>query len=277
MIKLKAGSTWKEINKPLVKANNQWQEVRNGFIKVAGKWRIFWKYIIENPVDTTLLDVDLFKLFGSPKNPYEFVFINNGIIGSQENTQSLLIKDFAIGSKITVINNGKIIGNGGNGGVILASESINGTDGANAISLHSPTTIINSIGAMIAGGGGGGAGATGWYQAVVRCTGGGGAGNVAGLGGENTRNGVVSSITPDGSEQTGAIAPVVNVDYVNGYLTVWAGNGGDLGKDGTVGGSYRCSSNHTLSGKGGKAINDNLTNSILINNGTLYGTNDLET
>ena len=68
---------------------------------------------------------------------------------------------FVKGDTVSIINNGKIIGAGGNGGAGQSwgraiDESLNGKNGGDAIQLNFPTNIENN--GTIAGGGGGGAG-----------------------------------------------------------------------------------------------------------------------
>tara|TARA_Y100000015_G_scaffold9810_1_gene9331 strand:- start:2763 stop:3737 length:975 start_codon:yes stop_codon:yes gene_type:complete len=120
----------------------------------------------------------------------------------------------------TVVNNGKIIGKGGNGGYYVGTKA---TDGGPAIKINSGVsgvTITNASGAYIAGGGGGG----GYYQdrsnpSDAHAGGGGGAGG--GNGGTGRINqgywqaGVGGALNASGT------------DGGNGYQ--YAGKGGGAG------------------------------------------------
>ena len=86
----------------------------------------------------------------------------------------------------TIINNGYIIGKGGNGGSI---GSLNGTNGGPAMNITASSVFItNNSGAFIAGGGGGGAASSlitglGGYGYVIAAGGGGAGGGSGGSGG----------------------------------------------------------------------------------------------
>ena len=112
--------------------------------------------------------------------------INSGVkIGSvSAATPSLILPAFPAGSVVTLVNNGKIMGAGGNGG---AGAPVRGTaqpgrPGGTALRVQSPITIQNA--GQIYGGGGGGGG-SGWWSikddSIAGASGGGGAGIVPGL------------------------------------------------------------------------------------------------
>lgn len=241
MIATKINGAIKTINKPLVKVNGTYKAIKNGLVKVNGKWRVFWRYTIINPVETTLLDVDLYKLFGSPTNPLYFELINNGTIGCEASEQSLLVKDFAVGSHIKIVNNGEILGRGGNGGYGEDAQNFIATDGTTAIHLENDCLIVNN-----------------------GTIGGGGAGCVVGVP-TNYLNG-----TTDGTNTTSG-----NPQNYNYYIAAYVpgGKGGDLGQDGQVGTANGMAN---VAGKAGKAIVNNSANSAFINNGNICGANDLE-
>jgi hypothetical protein len=105
-------------------------------------------------------------------------------------TPALTTGNFPAG--LTIINNGYIIGRGGNGGALTT----NGNAGGNGLSLSCNASINNTNG-VVAGGGGGGAGSA----AVV---GGGGGGQGGGSGGSNGgTGGVGGSVGSSGANGTG--------------------------------------------------------------------------
>lgn len=126
------------------------------------------------------------------------------------------------GASVTLINNGKILGKGGDGGFV--NDSIlqaDGLPGATAIKATFPITIINNN--LIGGGGGGGAlGDLGAGPLVFPGGGGGGAGRANGKGGSFPLPGSIltgqDGTDTDGGAGGGAVAP--------------GGDGGDLGQAG---------------------------------------------
>jgi hypothetical protein len=82
--------------------------------------------------------------------------IGNGVYlySTNINTAALTITGFVSGDEVTVVNEGYIIGMGGQGGVTDAYSEI-AENGGNGISIFFPVTIENN--SYIAGGGGGGA------------------------------------------------------------------------------------------------------------------------
>jgi hypothetical protein len=115
------------------------------------------------------------------------VTVNSGVYLYATSTGSagLGISGGTTGDTLTIVNNGFIIGQGGNGYYARPSV-IQATSGGPALSIPINATINNTNGsAYIAGGGGGGAGRSGYTGA-----GGGGAGGGAGGNGDNgTTNG----------------------------------------------------------------------------------------
>jgi hypothetical protein len=160
----------------------------------------------------------------------------------------------------TIINEGKIIGKGGNGGTGQYRTSTGGapgSSGGNAIRVTSSgVTITNLSGAYIAGGGGGGAGGNG---AQGGGGGGGGAGGGNGGGGRNYGGGSGGALNASGGDSGSTYVPargggagggggVCYWDDANGQggggggriLPGVGGAGGDLPGDagyGTAGGS----------------------------------------
>lgn len=267
MIYAKKDSHQQEIAKIAAKANGAIVFPYLALTKVSSKWVEVWRetIVIVNQTGQTLFDVDLFSLFNQPKSLANFIFINDGVIGAKQTDTSLLINGFPNGSKITVINNGRIIGRGGKGGYGGPSTPnlTPATDGGNAITLNNITTVINNKDAVIAGGGGGGGGCFAWWGAMNgSSTGGGGAGIEGGTGANA------------GTETTGGAGNSFNYHQA---ASVAGGKGGDLGKAGETGRATGVSQGGNVGyiGKAGKAINAQTT-STLINNGTLHGTNDLE-
>ena len=120
--------------------------------------------------------------------------VSPGIVVGSSSTGAyalLVPSSFSPTDTVQIINNGTIIGAGGNGGnggsgpPGGATPGGPGGGGGNAIYVNRPVTIQNN--ATVAGGGGGGGGGGGWQSSVSFGRGGGGggggAGNNAGAGG----------------------------------------------------------------------------------------------
>lgn len=132
--------------------------------------------------------------------------INSGIYVGSSSTGSyaMTVTGFTSGDTINIINNGFIIGaggNGGNGGTGSGqSGRTAGSNGGNALYLNYPTKITNN--GTIAGGGGGGAGGDGG-QTYGSCLGGGSSfTGPAGGGGAGYTAGSAGSGSPSGSGGT---------------------------------------------------------------------------
>ncbi|WP_287373620.1 hypothetical protein [Prosthecochloris sp.] len=123
---------------------------------------------------------------------------------------------------LKIINNGYIVGKGGDGGNYPGSKD--GEDGADALYTRQPVTIINN-GTIAGGGGGGGVGVVTLLGAMYSSGGGGGAGYLFGIGGSGYMHDQDDNLGSDGTITEGGSA---------GYaiLGVQGGSGGDLGQDG---------------------------------------------
>ena len=144
----------------------------------------------------------------------------------------------------TVINDGKIIGKGGQGGntAFQNISAVTGGAGGPAINVTSSgVTITNSSGAYIAGGGGGGTGhpvyhTSGTYQMGSGGCGGGAGGGAGGKGGARS-----SSSYSGGSNAAGGVLNATGADgaYENSYTggsDPYAYNGHGGGAGGGAGG-----------------------------------------
>ena len=188
--------------------------------------------------DTEIFDVNLKALLsqarGETTEPESLLFINNGKIFSSGEERYCLFhqemrKRAAIstgyrwisGSKIKIINNGTIIGCGGEGGSVADQSKRDGGSGGDAIEMFFPVTIENN--GYIFAGGGGGAGT------FYGNGGGGGAGKVFGKGGKGS---FPENDGEDGSEFSGGVAgtPLPNSEAFG--IQTNGGPGGGLGSPG---------------------------------------------
>lgn len=134
--------------------------------------------------------------------------IDSGVYVGSASTGSyaMTITGFAAGDTINLINNGTIIGAGGNGGSSPSGGTGNsGNAGGNALRLQCSVNITNN-GIISGGGGGGGAqdggdiygSCTGGGGSVSGQGGGGGAGYTAGSGGSGDPSGSAGTFTTGG-------------------------------------------------------------------------------
>lgn len=195
-------------------------------------------------------------------NTFNITIDTNAVIGGGNSAYSLRTGSFPAGATLTITNNGKIIGKGGNGGDYTAGT---GGAGGTAILFNGDATIVNN-GLIAAGGGGGGGGSINYasydgdfesgtaVNVVVRqAVGGGGAGFPAGLSGRNSTNDRYEDLS--GTRNAGALVP----------LESDAGDGGNLntaGSNGSGGGT---------GGAKGDAIHKNGNTVTVTNNGTITG------
>ena len=152
------------------------------------------------------------------------------IFSKRTDTAALLITgDFPGG--LTIVNSGKILGKGGQGGYNYGGFSAGGGPGeagGAAIDVRSSCTI-NNLGTIGGGGGGGGAAGSPSAAASYWVQSGGGGGGAGGDPGAAGTSGHWVAPTA-GNEVTGG-------NYGVGYASVTGGLGGDLGKDGGAGGT----------------------------------------
>lgn len=142
---------------------------------------------------------------------------------------------------LTLINNGFIIGKGGDGGYMVASTGayVNPTAGGPAITLTGPISIDNTNGYIGGGGGGGSHFNTGTADRLNSAPGGGGAGGGVGgaaVAGSQRSDNTSPSLVQGGFGQPGAIGQNgthVKVENANrlitGFLNPGTGGGGGSG------------------------------------------------
>lgn len=195
------------------------------------------------------------------------ITINSGTIISSTSTGSpaLTITGAVAGDTVTLINNGTIVGRGGQGGNggggNLQSPSAGGSGGT-AISLGCAVSIRNN--GTIGGGGGGGGGGSQYSGAQTVGTLGGGGGGGAGYGSGGNYNGGTGTANSGGGGGSNGSA---------------GGSGGGLGASGATGGgaSFRTQfafltiSNGQSGGSGGAAVARNGNTLTWLTQGTVYG------
>lgn len=171
------------------------------------------------------------------------ITVASGVYIWSDNTATPALTTGSFPGGLTIINNGYIIGRGGNGGMGMA-----GSAGGNAISISQSCSITNN--SYIAGGGGGGSGS--YYSA------GGGGGAGGGVGGGNAGSAALGQAGANGTAT--ALCSGYNTTGGNGGRilpgaggsgALGAGNGGGAGGGG--GGDGYGNSYGGAGGSGGAA------------------------
>lgn len=187
-------------------------------------------------------------------DPVVFTVASNVYIWSDNRAIPALTINGSFPGGITLVNNGFIIGRGGNGHTYTNSGRVLAQSGGTAISLGTNITIQNN--STIAGGGGGGGStvvtAYGAVQATISPGGGGGAGGGIGGNGRDTYYGYPdapggSGGSPGNAGSNGSFS--VWYDYYSTYGSVGGGGGGGRVLPGT-------------GGAGGQGSSSNLENSF---------------
>ena len=259
-------------------------------------------------ITTNQTNLDLSTYFGNGHCAgNDTVIIEPGVTvcSSNPGQPALTTGTLPTGSTLTIINNGSIVGAGGDGGSDPANvgqspcPAADGGNGGDAIFIASstPTRIFNN-GTIASGGGGGGAGQalTGTNLSVL-CnfnfgnafyggSGGGGAGCSPGAGG-TTANCNVGSAGTAATGGAGGAAPTsggcgCNVNLIITSFSASAGaggSGGNLGQPGNPGGGSNSPGNVNLStscpaGQGGAAgysLNGNGCNCASVTGNAVVG------
>lgn len=170
-IYVKKDDAWSLSKEIWVKNNDVWVEPHEVYVNQNGVWKLAHK-VIRFTGDA--VDVNLFSVSGSPSSPIRLkAVINPGvsIYASSANTPALSISGFPAGSEILLVNNGTIIGAGGNGatGSAYGQGFVNSAQrGGTAVRCTNNVTIQNN-GTLAGGGGGGGQGGWGSWSVTSSC------------------------------------------------------------------------------------------------------------
>lgn len=238
-------------------------------------------------LDVNEMNVDIFDRAGRPAGAATVtVRISNGVMISSltPGTPALDFTGFVAGSQISIINEGYIIGAGGQGGNGGGAGGFSGNDpyaetgrdgfpGGDAIRLPSTacTTAITNANGHIWGGGGGGGGGGGTSStadANLAAGGGGGGGAGGGRGGQgmsfrSAAGAPVANATSGATSSTGRSGTFGAKGIGANFGTADGGDGGDGGDWGTAGSSGESPTAQALDGAGGsggaagKAVNVN--------------------
>ena len=221
--------------------------------------------------------------------------INGGVyVYSNSTGTPALTVNGSFPNGVTLINNGYILGMGGNGGTgcpVGFTSASSGDSGGIGLSVSSAITINNASGVIAGGGGGGGGGGSycdggvgkGGPYIQYGWAGGGGGGGQTGLsnsGGGGPGGGTFNQRSRDpqpgsGGDVSGAGSGGIGAAAPNaGFFAGAGGNGGGWGSSGSGGQGGRGGAFYNgppgAGGSSGNAITGN-SNITYINTGTRYG------
>lgn len=185
--------TWRRVRRKYIGVGGNWVEVRNGYVAVGG---VAKKIYASLTISTNTRDYNVATAAGNPSSPCTIVVkISPGVVvgSSSTATPAFTTGSLPAGSLVVIVNQGKIVGRGGNGGPGGGGGGSNGLAGGNAIEL-TVDVVIDNTGGIIGGGGGGGAGAATWPGHAAQCGGGGGGqGDADSIGGAGFSGGVAGT------------------------------------------------------------------------------------
>lgn len=226
---VKDAGVWRLVSQLSARPSGSWLQISEGHVKDGGVWRQFYEGVFTANITISAsttdynLRTELVALgYGGISKVAVTVTINAGVtIGSTSPSNPAFDVDggtaYPAGSTVTLINNGDIIGRGGNGGAGGNSPNnagARGSSGGTCIKTLSAITITNN-GNIFAGSGGGGGGA-----ADTTNGGGGGGGGGDGFG---------SAAGGAGGTGTNAGAAGIASDAVTNPGGGGAGGGGGKG------------------------------------------------
>lgn len=227
-------------------------------------------------ISANTTDVNLWNLAqNSGWNTFQqlIVTINAGVYIGSSSTGTYALTVFGnFPSGVSIINNGYILGAGGDGGTGNAGVGAAGGPAILAFTQSLGTLFITNNGVIGGGGGGGGGGGTGDRLSGSGSGGGGGAGYVVGAGGVcayagsfNLANGSAGTFTAGGAGGPPGTNGTYGADGYGGS----GGTGGGLGAAGSTGGAGIVSGG--AGGAGGACVSGNSYITWLVT-GTRYGT-----
>lgn len=250
-INIRNGGTWQNVANIYVRDGGTWKTVQEGYVRDGGAWKKFYANRVAVNItissNTSNYVLNTAKASGYVAGSTDVTLtINSGVTVSSSSTGSYAFTvdtSWATGDTVTIINNGTILGrggNGGNGGVVVVSTGLptngdNGANGGNALLVQRATSINNAN--RIAGGGGGGGGGA----ATVFAPGGGGGGGIGvSTGGTAQTDRGDYYAQPGGSgtlTSAGGGGDGANRTYSNECGSGWYSQGGFGGAGGTFGSS----------------------------------------
>lgn len=232
-----SGGSWRSVKHLYVRDGGSWRTVKAAYVKDGSVWKLIHTQLIELTVSADTNNYDfrtaLVAAGWDTVTPFRaIVTVNSGIVIGSANTSSYAFTTgdtaYPSGSSLTIVNNGYIVGAGGQGASGNGADDLRpGLPGGPALKVNLTTYITNN---SVIGGGGGGSGRAG-YGGSNGGRGAGGAGRIPGpIVGDG--NATAGTLTYGGTTQYGHVNGAGNAPDTNQYTTY----GSTLGQDGDTGG-----------------------------------------
>jgi len=280
-VQINSAGTWKNVGQAWVKMAGVWSQVQSMYARQSGTWVDVTPKITllinANTVNYSIKTAALATGWDGVTPVRVEVTVAAGVLVYSNDTSIAAMRTdtgWPAGSKVTIINNGVIVGMGGKGGNGMSGAAPQtGYPGGPALSISVATFLYNY--GTIAGGGGGGAGGAQFTQTVsggidgtpTTTTYGGG-------GGSGGRTGLVNSLGGAGGsgnyygyagyQGTYSAAGIAQVDgQANNSLHPDGGAGGNWGQPG--------GNSNVAGGAAGKWVVGLANLTISANTGSLLG------
>lgn len=147
-----------KIKTPFIMVNpGVWTKPKKVYVKTTPTgWSEVWPGIYYYTHTGTGYNLNMHAAFGYPADPATYIYTNNGTIASSDSgAPALVTGNFPAGSKVILVNNGWIVGCGGQGAVLDGNRNATpATAGGPALDAYVGLEVQNN--GLIAGGGGGG-------------------------------------------------------------------------------------------------------------------------
>ena len=155
-MKVRHNGEWKDAT-PLVRHSGSWKSSRVS-VRNDGEWKDVGSLVIDISEDMQNLKLSDF----SDKQDQDFeINVHENVVISSSTVNAPAV-DIDIGRKVLLVNNGTIVGAGGDGGNGTRWSGGTGKSGGIGLSVNTATSIENKC--IIAGGGGGGGGGAGYGE-----------------------------------------------------------------------------------------------------------------
>lgn len=270
-INIRDAGTWKNVANIYVRDAGTWKTVQNGYVRDGGAWKEFYANAFNFTVSSNTSNFNLRSAAvaaGWNQSSALICTINSGVIlfSTSTGTPACTINGSFPGG-VTLINNGTILGRGGNGGSGYRGA---GASGGLGLLVQSAVSINNANRISGGGGGGGAAGqmvAASCREGKVNFDGMAIAGGGGGIGGSTGGAGTQTLCAPSGpSGGSGTLtSPGGSASYCCGVSSGAGGTYGSSGGNGQYGNDLGGNG-----GSGGAAVSGN-SNITWIATGTRNG------
>lgn len=243
-LSVKYNGSFSEVSSVNVKTGGSWTEAEEVFVKYNGIWRSVWTNTFTHTISGAFTNLNLrdsaISAGWNGSSELLTTITSGSVISGSSSAFNALLVDGSFPNGLIIINNGNVIGFGGNGapggdasGRSYANNGVQGAPGRAGIRVDASAPYINIDNqGIIAGGGGGGGGGAGGYAFNTNTVAGGEDADptytydVAVAGGSGGSGGRTSSFNRFGGSGGDAINGDVMADGQNGSGGTYSSAGG---------------------------------------------------